>query len=284
METHRIKFAFFGTPQFAVGVLGELEKHGFLPSLVVTAPDKPRGRKLVITPPEVKVWSQKRNIPVLQQGKLDISKFKIQNSKFDVFVVVAYGKILPKAILALPKYGVLNVHPSLLPRLRGASPIQSAILGEDKTGVTIMLLDEEMDHGPIVAQKEYAFDELPPKASVLEKDLAKLGGEMLAETLPKYVAGETKPTPQDHHAATYTKKIQKEDGLLDLSDDPIKNIRKIKAFDVWPRAYFFHEASGKKIRVIVTDAKLHNGKLLITKVLPEGKTEMMYEEFLRLQR
>lgn len=281
MKKQPVKFAFFGTPQFAVGVLDELEKHDIVPSLVVTAPDKPRGRKLVVTPPEVKVWAQKRNIPVLQPEKLD-QTFDFRLLTFDLFLVVAYGKIIPKSTLAIPRLGALNVHPSLLPRLRGASPIQSAILGEDKTGVTIMLLDEEMDHGPILAQTEYACESWPPKASVLEKDLSKLGGEMLAETLPKYAAGEITPIPQDDSWATYTKKIQKEDGLLDLSDDPRKNFRKIQAFDVWPRAHFFYEKNGKKIRVIITDAKLKGGALLIIKVLPEGKKEMPYDEFLRL--
>ncbi len=276
----KIKFAFFGTPQFAVGVLDELEKAGLLPSLVVTAPDKPRGRKLIVTPPEVKVWAEKRNIPVLQPEKLG-STFQIPNSKFNVFVVVAYGKIIPKSILEIPRLGTLNVHPSLLPRLRGASPIQSAILGEDKTGVSIMLLDEEMDHGPIVAQKEFTSENWPPKASELEIALAKLGGKMLAETLPKYVAGEITPVPQDHTQATFTKKIQKEDGLLNLEESAEKNLRKIRAFDVWPRAYFFTEIGGKKIRIIVTDAEIVDGKLIIKKVLPEGQNEMPYEEFLK---
>lgn len=280
MKNTPIKFVFFGTPQFAVEVLDELEKSGLLPSLVVTAPDKPRGRKLIITPPEVKAWAQKRNIPVLQPEKLD-SSFALPDSSFDVFLVVAYGKIIPKSILEIPKHGTLNVHPSLLPRLRGASPIQSAILTEDKTGVSIMLLDEEMDHGPIVAQKEYACEKWPPKASELEIALAKLGGEMLAEILPKYIAEEITPVPQDHARATFTKKIQKADGLLDFADSYLENFRKIQAFNVWPRGYFFKEINGKKMRIIITDAELRNGVLIIKKVLPEGQNEMAYEEFLK---
>lgn len=275
-----IKFAFFGTPQFAVGVLDELEKAGLLPSLVVTAPDKPRGRKLIITPPEVKVWANARNIPVLQPEKLD-ETFSSQLSTFNLFIVVAYGKIIPKHILEISKLGALNVHPSLLPRLRGASPIQSAILTEEKTGVTIMLLDEEMDHGPIVAQKEYASLNWPPKASKLEAVLARLGGEMLAETLPNFVTGEITPVTQDHSSATYCKKIQKEDGLINLNEDSKKNFRKIQAFNVWPRAYFFHEMRGKKMRVIITEAEVCEGSLIIKKVLPEGQNETNYEEFLK---
>lgn len=286
MKKQPIKFVFFGTPQFAVGVLDELEKAGLLPSLVVTAPDKPRGRKLIITPPEVKVWASARNIPVLQplslNHPLSISPSKKgERTPYDVFVVVAYGKIIPKNILEIPRLGALNVHPSLLPRLRGASPIQSAILTEEKTGVSIMLLDEEMDHGPIVAQQEYVSEKWPPKASELEIALAKLGGQMLAESLPKYVAGEIIPIPQDHPQATFCKKIQKEDGLLDLEGDAEVNFRKIQAFDAWPRAYFFKEINGKKMRIIVTDAELREGALIIKKVLPEGQNEIGYEEFLK---
>jgi len=282
MKNDAIPFVFFGTPDFAVGVLDEMEKHGLLPSLVVTAPDKPRGRKLVITPPEAKVWAEERKIPVFQPDKLDdaaVSRLKGESP--ELFVIVAYGKLIPKNILEIPKHGSLNVHPSLLPKLRGASPIQSSILKEDKTGVSIMLVDEEMDHGPIVAQEEFSGLPWPPKASALQDELAKIGGRMLSDILPKYVRGEIIPAEQNHVKATYTKKIQKEDGLLNLSDDAEKNFRKIQAFDTWPRAHFFHESHEKKIRVIVTDAEVYDKRLIIKKVLPEGQNEMTYEEFLR---
>ncbi len=282
MKNDSVSFVFFGTPEFAVGVLDELEKHDFLPSLIVTAPDKPKGRKLIVTPPPVKVWAKKRGIPVFQPQKLDqeaVVKLKTENS--ELFIVTAYGKLIPKSILEIPKHGVLNVHPSLLPKLRGASPIQSSILTEDKTGVTIMLIDKEMDHGPVVVQEEFSGIPWPPKASILQNALSKEGGRMLAEILPKYIKGEITPKEQEHEKATYTKKIEKEDGLLDLSGDAEKNFRKIQAFDVWPRAYFFHESKGKKIRIIVLDAEFKNGNLAIKKVLPEGQNEMTYEEFLR---
>jgi methionyl-tRNA formyltransferase len=282
MKNDPIRFVFFGTPVFAVGVLDELEKHKIVPSLIIATPDKPRGRKLIVTPPEVKVWAEKRAIPVFQPQKLDetaVQKLKAENA--ELFIVAAYGKLIPKSILEIPKHGSLNVHPSLLPKLRGASPIQSSILTEDKTGVTIMLVDEEMDHGPIVAQKEFFELPWPPKASALQAALAKIGGEMLVEVLPKYIRGEIVPKPQAHTGVTYTKKIEKTDGLIDLLDDAEKNFRKIQAFDIWPRAHFFRESRGKKMRVIVVDAEMRDKKLIITKVLPEGQNEMTYEEFLR---
>ncbi|MCI0542427.1 methionyl-tRNA formyltransferase, partial [bacterium] len=128
MKNKEPQFIFFGTPDFAVGVLEELEKKGLLPSFVVTAPDKPKGRGLVLTPPPVKVWAEARGIKILQPEKLDQNFIaELKKYSWDLFVVAVYGKIIPKEILLLPKHGALNVHPSLLPRLRGASPIQSAI-------------------------------------------------------------------------------------------------------------------------------------------------------------
>ncbi|MCR4330385.1 MAG: methionyl-tRNA formyltransferase [Patescibacteria group bacterium] len=277
-----LKMVFFGTPLLAVWVLEELEKGGILPSLVVTAPDKPAGRKLLFTPSPVKVWAQERGIRILEPEKLDddfISALKTET--YDLFIVAAYGKLIPQEVLDIPKHGVLNVHPSLLPQFRGASPIVTAILsGEKETGTSIMLLDRQMDHGPIVAQEHVDISDVP-KASKLGERLARLGGVMLVNLIPKWVLGNLKPREQDHTRATYCGKIAKEDGLINLSDDPEKNYRKIRAFDEWPRAYFFSERKGKKIRVVIKDARLEDGKLVITKVLPEGKREMDYIDFQR---
>ena len=195
---------------------------------------------------------------------------------WDLFIVAAYGKIIPQSILDIPKYGTLNVHPSLLPKLRGASPIQSAILEENSTGVTIMLMDADMDHGPILAQEPTDIH-WPPKASELEKVAAAQGARMLSEVIPAFVAGTLHPIAQNHDAATFIKKIAKEDGLIDLAGDPEKNFRKIQAFDIWPRTYFFTERNGVQTRVIITDAALEDGKLLIKKVIPEGRKEMDYK-------
>ncbi len=276
------KFIFWGTSSFSIGVLEALKEGQIIPDLIITAPDKPRGRKLIVTPPPVKIWAQKNNIPFLQPEILDDSlRSTLHDLGSVLFIVASYGKIIPKRILDIPEHGVLNVHPSLLPKLRGASPIQSAILEEDRTGVTIMLIDEKMDHGPIVAQKEISIMPWPPKASELEQTLAQEGGKLLAEVIPQWTSGKIKAREQDHTKATYTKKFGKEDGLIDLLGDPTINFRKIQAFDVWPKAYFFTERREKKIRVVITDAELVEGKLLIKKVLPEGKKEMRYEDFLR---
>ncbi len=275
-----IKFAFFGSSKFSVIVLDELELHGFIPICVVTTPDKPKGRKLVMTPTEVKLWAQKRNIKAFDPMKLDdLFRDGLAKEGCEVFVVASYGKIIPGTIINLPKYKTLNIHPSLLPKYRGASPLQSAILDDAKeTGVTIMRIDERMDHGPIVAQEKVTVNEWPAYEK-FEETMAKVGGKLLAKILPEWIAGKIEEREQDHSAATYTKKITKEDGLIDFNDDPYLNFRKTQAYHEWPQAYFFAERNGKQIRVKITGASFKDGKLAIEKVIPEGRREISWEDF-----
>ena len=277
--------AFFGTPVLAVRVLERLKANGITPALVVTSPDRPKGRGKIMTPPPVKEWALGAGIDVaqpitLKNGFAD----ELHNTEWDLFIVAAYGKIIPKNILDIPRHGTLNVHPSLLPKFRGPSPILSALLVDEReTGVSIMLLDEEMDHGPIVAQArvEIEKDDWPLKGSVLEALLADEGGNLLAEVIPPWVAGEIVPEPQDHSMATYTKKFEDADARVDMSDGAYANFLKIKTFDENPRAYMLAEKNGKSMRVIITDADYKDGTLQITRVIPEGKKEMAYEDFLR---
>jgi len=271
------RIAFFGTPEFAVFVLEELKKKNIIPDVLVTAPDKPKGRKLVVTPPPAKIWAKENDIAVIQPESLK-NGLALPDKEYDLFIIAAYGKIIPKSILDMPKYGSLNVHPSLLPEFRGASPIQSAILEANETGTTIMLMDEELDHGPIIMQ-EIISDQLPIERSVLEKKLAKLGGKLLSEVIPEWIAKNIDPQEQDHERATYTKKITKEDGLIDLKANGLVNYRKFCAFLGWPGTYFFTEKDGKKVRVIIKNAELKGGKFKIKTVLPEGKTVINWEDF-----
>ena len=275
-------FVFFGSDSIATSVLNELEKAGYVPSVLVCGEDKPKGRGLVITAPPAKIWAEKRNIPVLQPKKLDDNFIsQLATGNWQLGIVASYGKIIPKAILDIPENGFLNVHPSLLPKLRGASPIESTILNEDKAGVTIIKLDEEMDHGSIVAQKEIPTNEWPPHYKELERLLGTEGGKLLAEIVKDFVAGKIKLQEQDHSKATFTKKIKKEDGLIDLSGNPETNLRKIRAFEEWPGAYFFHKAAKKEVRVKIADAHLEDKALILDKVIPEGKKEMSWQDFLR---
>lgn len=271
---------FFGTPQFAVYTLEALEAAGILPSIVVCAQDKPAGRGLELTEPPVKRWALERDIPVLQPESLrkeNEATTLLKNSEWDLFLVAAYGKILPPDILTLPRRGTLNVHPSLLPKFRGASPIESQILADEKnTGVTIMLMDEELDHGPVVAQASITPEEWPLRASVLEEMLATIGGELLAETIPPWLRGDITEEAQAHDRATFTRKIEKTDGEISLTDDGYQNYLKFCAYDGWPGVFYFEERDGNKVRIKITDATFQDGVFTPLKIIPEGKKETDY--------
>lgn len=274
-------FAFFGTPSLSVHVLDALESHGMVPALVITAPDRPQGRGLTLTPSPVKQWALERSIDVLTPETLKDENFlaELENTEWDLFVVAMYGKIIPKRVLDMPKKGCLNVHPSLLPKFRGPSPVLSAILADERaTGVTIMELVEKMDAGPIVSQARIELEEeqWPPKGSEFEQLLATEGGNLLAETIPHWLSGAIEPEQQDESLATYTKKFTSEDALIDLNGNSREQLLKIRAFDKSPRAHFM-TPEGK--RVIVTDARIEDGKLKILRVIPEGKKEMDYRDF-----
>lgn len=268
-------FAFFGTSHIAVFVLDALHAAGLAPKLVVTIPAKPRGRGLEVQPTPVAQWARAHEVPLAEDWQL------FEAGTWDVAVVVDYGKILPQRLLDMPKRGFLNVHPSLLPRFRGPSPIRSAILhDEKKVGVSIILLDAQMDHGPIVAQKtiESAW---PPRNSELEKLLMQAGGTLLAQILPHWVSGDIEAATQNDDIATYCEKFSKADGELDLAADAYKNLLKIRAFEGWPGTFAFFERAEKRIRVQILDAHLEGEKLVVDYVKPEGKGVMSYEDFVR---
>lgn len=278
MET---KSVFFGTDEFSVGVLDELLAHNLAPNLIVTAPDRPQGRGLTLTPPAVKVWAQEHHINVLQPEKINDAFIADLGTDWDIFLLASYGAIIPQRVLDIPRHGTLNVHPSLLPLYRGASPIESAILDDAKeTGVTIMLMDDKVDHGPIVLQEVAYFPTWPSKPEVLDT-LATLGGRLLAEAIPLWITGGIDEQEQEHEFATFTRKITKADGEISRDDDDYLNFLKIQAYNPWPSTFFFAEKNGKQVRVKITEASFENGKLKILRVVPEGKKEVDYETFLR---
>ncbi len=286
MEKVYLNWTFFGTDEFSVKILETLIGKGLLPSLIITTPDKPKGRKMILTPPPVKVWAQENDISFLQPSSLKDPDFtrKLKAVSCKLFLVASYGKIIPNEILDLPEYNTLNIHPSLLPKYRGPSPLATAILNGDlETGVTIIKLDEEMDHGPILAQKcfQHSNQGIPLlNFEQLRDKTAELGAEMFAEILPEYFAGKIISQEQNHAEATYTKKLAKQDGELNLSEPAIVNYRKILALNPWPGAYFFHEHHGKKIRVNVKTARFEGGNLIFEKVIPASGREMNWQAFL----
>ena len=290
---------FFGSSIMSVKVLNGLLNYGMIPDVIVTVPDKPQGRKLILTPNPIKTWAIEHNISYLEFAKLDDEAYeKLKEEKPKLFIVASYGKIIPERFLEIPEFGALNVHPSKLPELRGASPLQSTILEDrNKTAVTIIKMDKEMDHGPIFAQKEFDVAnivEWPTRYSELEVITANIGAGLIIETLDAYISGELKLQEQNHSLATFTKKISMEDGLIDpWTTDPNeqrKNILKIRALEIWPGTYFFVDkmikGENKKIRVIVKDAEWLESEevghqLKITKVIPEGGKEMIWDSFLQ---
>lgn len=278
----KLNFVFFGTPDVASETLGILKDAGYVPSLIITSPDRPQGRKMLITPPPAKVWAMENNVPYIQPEKLTDGKrsdlFEFLRSDLeepvDLFVVVAYGKIIPENILNIPKLGSINIHYSLLPKYRGASPVESAILnGDVETGITIQKMEYKMDTGPIVAMEKVTIlpDEKTPE---LRKRLIKLGGELLVKTLPEFIGGKIKPITQNESEATHCTKIKKGDGLIDLSDDAEKNYNKWRAYATWPRTFFFKNDK----RIIITDAILENNQFVIKKIIPEGGKEMDWKD------
>lgn len=285
------RIAFWGTSRISVIVLDEMAREGMLPSLIVTAPPRQKGRGLEMSQSEVKVWADAHKVPTLEPEEIKSEEFfKTLGTNWDLFVIVSYGKIVPRAVLDLPKHGTLNVHPSLLPKHRGASPIMSAILEDGSVGesydagVTIMQIDEQVDHGPIVAQEKISIPNWPPKGSVLEETLGTLGAKLLVKTIPEWIAGNITPREQNHDEATFTKKITKESGHINLTDDPTEILRKVRAFDIWPRVYYLTERGDRTIRVVITEAHIADGALIIDRVIPEGKKEMDYESFMRGQK
>jgi methionyl-tRNA formyltransferase len=279
-------FTFFGTDEFSIEVLKVLISNGFKPAYCITQPDRPKGRDLKLTPPDIKVFCEEEGIEVLQFEKLDKEEIlkQVQDDNISFHIVASYGKIIPKDVVEMPRLGTLNVHPSLLPKYRGASPIETAILRDDKnTGVTIMLMDEKMDHGPIVEQESVSFDEWPTKVEMRDQ-LAKIGGEMLTHIIPQLLDGKMKTIEQDHDKATFTKMIQKSDGLLEgieNSESKLgrKEYLKYLAYNPWPGTFFFIDKKGSRIRVKITKASFKDGEFKIERVIPEGKKEMDWESF-----
>lgn len=270
------KFVFFGTPEISVDVLEELKSFGVTPSLIVTQPDKQKGRGLEITPPPVKTWAIKNQIPYLQPEKIKDIQEDLEKIQADWYLVVAYGKILPQWLLSIPGRRVLNIHPSLLPLYRGPSPIESALLnGDTITGVSLMILDEEMDHGPLLGQTDFEITDTTTKKD-LYTELSKAGALLIRDYVPEYLKGSLTAIAQHHDHATYCEKFSKEDGEIDDNDTSIKNWNKWRAFYGWPGLYFFKAKDGKKTRYKISDATLQDGKFKILKVIPEGKKEIEY--------
>lgn len=230
---------FMGTPSFAVPTLAALLEKGYSVEAVFTQPDRPSGRGRNVRPPPVKVWAKEHGLPVIQPETAsdEVAVNQLRRLAPTVLVVAAYGKLLPKMVLDIPSKGSLNLHPSLLPRHRGPSPIAAAILaGEEATGSTVMLLDEGLDTGPMLGYRE---ESIRPEdtAGSLERRLAQSGADLMVDTLGLWLEGKIVPVPQDNGRASTTKFITKAHGEIDWEEPAEILSRKIRAFHPWPGAY-----------------------------------------------
>jgi methionyl-tRNA formyltransferase len=301
------KVIFMGTPSLSVPFLDSILKSGRNAGCVVTQSDKPKGRGQRLTPSPVKEFAVLHGIPVLQPDRLSDPAFadSIKAIEPDYIVVVAYGKIIPLEILQIPKKCPVNVHASLLPEYRGASPIQRAIMdGRRFTGVTTMLMSPELDAGDILLQERIEIDRSDTAGSLSIK-ISETGVDLLIRTLDGLDRGEIVPVPQQHDKATYAPLLRKEDGLIDWQDSTENIYNRIRAFDPWPGAFTFYEGSrwgiwkaeivekrfqssvpGELVEVepagiIVSTG---DGGLKITEMQTEGKRRMGVGEYLRGQK
>lgn len=307
-----MRIIFMGTSQLSVTILEVLVKPGYDIVDVYTRADKPAGRGRVPTPPPVKEVALRLGLTIHQPATLKKPEEveRVKGLKPDLVVLAAYGRLIPPEILAIPPLACLNVHPSLLPKYRGPSPISAPILaGDEETGVTLFILDESMDTGPVLAQKSLSISP-EDTGDTLSRRLAGLGAELLLETVPRWERGEIVPQPQDHSQATYTHIIKKEDGRLDWSRPSVELWRQVRAYQPWPGAYTTWKASLLKVLVcepiaapvegepgkvlLVPDPRLPGaslpavqtgqGLLVLRKVQLEGRRPLESHVFLRGER
>lgn len=297
------KIVFMGTPDFSVPILKMLAQSSYDIVLVVTQPDRPKGRKKVLTAPPVKEEAKKQQIPVYQPTNIKSQTDEILKYKPDLIITAAYGQILPKKLLEAPPFGCINVHASILPELRGGAPIHYAILeGKKETGITIMYMDEKLDAGDILTQEKITIEQ-SDDVGTLHQKLSILGAKLLKETLPKLFDQQLKPIKQDDSKATYAPNITREQEKIDWSKDQVHVYNHIRGLHPWPVA--FTSLNGKRLKIWNAEIDKNdypqaspgevvhisnsqsfsvacgNQKAIkITEVQPEGKTKMAAKQFL----
>lgn len=292
-----LRTIFFGTHEFAVTILDGLIKSPFFDVLlVVTQPDKPVGRKKIMTPPPVKVLAEAHTIQLAQPERL--KSFNIDAYTPDITIVAQYGNIIPNHILDAATYKTINVHTSLLPKYRGASPIQSALIhGETMTGITIMQMDAGLDTGPILSQKDIAIQK---DETYLELDarMAQEAVTLLIKTIPEYVSGKCLPLPQQESEATFCKQLSREDGRINWQDNAFTIYNQYRGMTPWPGVWTLWEEKRLKLLTIVPHERTlqpgqvlvehdtlsigtGSGSIVVQKLQLEGKTAMDTKTFLQ---
>ena len=293
-----LKIVYMGTPEFSVGPLKELINN-YDVEMVVTQPDKEVGRKKILTPSKVKEFALANSIKVFQPHKIREEYGEILDMKPDLIVTCAYGQIIPKELIDYPKYGCINIHASLLPEYRGGAPIHHAVIdGKDKTGITIMYMNEKMDEGDILYQKEIDILDTDNTSTMFNK-LSVLGSEMIKEFIPKLISGDFTPIKQDNDKATYAYNITKEDEKIDFNNSVINIYNKIRGLSEVPGSYAFLD--NKRVKIfnsrIGNNSKGNPGEIIniyedgigvmtndkeiiLTDIQVEGKTRELVKDYL----
>jgi methionyl-tRNA formyltransferase len=306
-STMTVRTVFMGTPQFAVVILESLLQNSYQVLAVYTQPDRAAGRGRPVVFPAVKKLALERQIPIIQPETFESSEILDRLTSFqpELIVVTAFGFVLPPKVLSLPKFACLNVHPSLLPRHRGPSPVANAILcGDELTGVTIMLMDAGLDTGPILAQEKVGISFVDTTGSLGAK-LADVGARLLLQTLPRWLGADLKPQAQDESQATYSKLITGKDAEIDWHLSALELWRMVRAYNPWPGCHTWCQGKRLKIHEAVPLGDGKNGEIgkvialaeqpeigVVTKkgilglcqIQMEGKREMPASEFVRGKR
>ncbi|WP_068672443.1 methionyl-tRNA formyltransferase [Oceanobacillus sp. Castelsardo] len=296
------RIVFMGTPDFSVPVLRSLVESEYEIVLVVTQPDRPKGRKRVITPPPVKVEAEKHRIPVFQPEKLKDEYMKILSYEPDLIVTAAYGQLLPNELLETPPFGCINVHASLLPELRGGAPIHYSIIqGKKETGITIMYMVEKLDAGDIISQVKVPIENKDHVGTLHDK-LSEAGSKLLMETLPNIFTRSIHPIKQDDTKATFASNVKREQEKIDWNKSNIEIYNQIRGLHPWPVAFTTYENKNMKIWWGEPDQIEYTGKpgeivkveedsftvvsgdgcgIRITEIQPAGKKRMFVKDYLR---
>lgn len=274
------RFAFFGTPALATEILDALTDAGFTPDVIVTMPDRPQGRGMALQESPVGAWGRSHGVEVVKPESLDDAfRTELQKRELSFAIVVAYGKIVPQSLLDSFEKGMWNIHYSLLPRWRGATPVESAILaGDAETGVAIQRMVFALDAGPIAAIERTRIGDTETTPE-LRSRLNAIAALLLVGIVPQIADGSIALSEQDTSMATRCGKMTKEDGDITHDDDTTRS-RKFRAYTPWPGTYFFAERGGTRLRVKVVSARYENGRFLIDIVTPEGKGPQPYRHFL----
>jgi methionyl-tRNA formyltransferase len=255
-----LRYVFFGTPEFAVSVLDVLAEAGRAPLALVCQPDRPRGRGLSLEPPPVKVWAEAHQLPLLQPERAGEESFlrAMEELKADLALVAAYGLLLPPRLLGIPRLGFINVHPSLLPRYRGAAPVQWTLLNGDKvTGVTILKVTPRLDDGDILLQRETPVGPEENAAELLAR-LALLGGELSREVMEQMERGSIQPVPQDESRVVWARALEKDDGRIDWTRPAEAIHNQVRAVQPWPGAFCL--INGRRLKIHRTRPEDAGGK------------------------